>query len=642
MLTRLTPLLAGAVLLFGAPPAFADHFSVATTAGGTSTCTGGPPNWTCPTLEGAIAATNADANEDDISLDAPGTYFPNSTLSVSHDVAIIGLGARVTQIDGNEEIRVLDVSSSASVTLFNVTIQNGDVGSSSGGNIRNGGNLTLGFTRVTGGTASIGGGIANSPGGQLGVFYSLIDSNTALGGSGGGISSTGSVDANVSHVDVADSTIALNSAATGGGAGIFLNGNGGDARIDYTTIARNITGGGIALANDTVEVDISASLIAANTGGNCPSAFKPIDEQYNLDDGTSCQLDDPTSKSGVDPQLNPAGLTNEGGGTNVITFPATSPAVDMVTQCLVGIDQRAFQRISSFGQPCDAGAYEQSATGPTQPTISSAPPATTTATSASFSFSSAEPADQFMCQLTGPGQPGDVRACTSPQSYSGLAPGDYVFSVWIADETGQVPTGSPTVRSFRVTSPAAQTPTPTPTPTPTATPTPVPQKDATGKTSGTVLIKQGGKFVPFDSSKPIPDGAEIDVTKGKITLTAVLKPGGKPQTATFYDGIFKLKLGKTTTDLTLSQPLAPCGKGKAGAAAKKPKSRKLWGDGAGSFRTRGQYSAATVRGTTWLVQDSCAGTLTKVKKGVVSVFDQVKKRTIVLRAGKQYLAKPRR
>ena len=122
----------------------------------------------------------------------------------------------------------------------------------------------------------------------------------------------------------------------------------------------------------------------------------------------------------------------------------------------------------------------------------------------------------------------------------------------------------------------------------------------------------------------------------------VLKPGGKPEKATFYAGIFKLKLGKKTTDLTLSEPLAPCGKGKAGAAAKKPKSRKLWGDGSGSFRTRGQYSAATVRGTQWLVQDSCAGTLTQVKKGVVSVLDQVKKKTILLKAGKKYLAKPRR
>src|SRR5690349_20413537 len=109
MLTRLTPLLAGAALLFGAPPAFADHFSVATTAGGASTCTGGPPAWTCPTLEGAVAAANANVDEDDISLDAPGTYVPSSTLILSHDVTISGLGARVTQIDGEQEVRVLDV-----------------------------------------------------------------------------------------------------------------------------------------------------------------------------------------------------------------------------------------------------------------------------------------------------------------------------------------------------------------------------------------------------------------------------------------------------------------------------------------------------------------------------------------------------
>ena len=50
------------------------------------------------------------------------------------------------------------------------------------------------------------------------------------------------------------------------------------------------------------------------------------------------------------------------------------------------------------------------------------------------------------------------------------------------------------------------------------------------------------------------------------------------------------------------------------SAATKPKSRKLWGDGKGKFRTRGQYAAATVRGTKWLVQDSCSGTLTRVTR----------------------------
>ena len=45
---------------------------------------------------------------------------------------------------------------------------------------------------------------------------------------------------------------------------------------------------------------------------------------------------------------------------------------------------------------------------------------------------------------------------------------------------------------------------------------------------------------------------------------------------------------------------------RAGGAAKKPKSRKLWGDGKGKFRTKGRYAAATVRGTRWLVAGHAA------------------------------------
>ena len=41
----------------------------------------------------------------------------------------------------------------------------------------------------------------------------------------------------------------------------------------------------------------------------------------------------------------------------------------------------------------------------------------------------------------------------------------------------------------------------------------------------------------------------------------------------------------------------------------------------GEFRTKGKYSAATVRGTEWLTQDYCDGTLTQVKTGVVDVRD---------------------
>jgi hypothetical protein len=645
MFARLTPLLTAAALLCFAAPALADQYEVTTTGNAGGTCSGTSPAFTCTTLQAAVQAANGSAGADEILLQAPGTYDVSQTLTLTDEVTIIGLGARNTQIDGGEDVRVLDIPGTPAhiaVTLFNVTIQNGNAGAGSGGNIRNAGDLTLGFTRVTGGEAGFGGGIANLAGASLGVFYSLIDGNTAVSGNGGGISSTGSVDATDTQVDIADSTIALNLATTG--AGIFLNGSGTNvANIDYSTIARNIAGGGIALASGTVEVDISASLLAGNQGGNCPSTTKPIDEQYNLDDANTCAFDDPTSKPNTDPGLSAAPV-DAGGGTNVFTFAASSPAVDMVTQCFLSIDQRGYQRITAFGQPCDAGAYEQSAQGPPGPTIDAGPSGPVTGGTATFEFSSDEPGAAFVCRLSNGASPGTFEPCTSPKTYTGLGPGTYVFQVAIADQSGQ-PASAVAFRQFSVPGAPQLTPTPTPTPTPSApaaTPTPVPQQDATGKVvSGKVLIKQGGKFVPFDPAKPIPDGAEIDVTKGKIELTAVVKKGGKPEKATFYDGIFKLKLGKTTTDLVLSEPLAPCKRG-ASAAAKKPKSRKLWGSGSGSFRTRGQYSAATVRGTTWLVQDSCAGTLTKVTKGVVSVFDQVKKRTIVLRAGKSYLAKPRR
>lgn len=46
-----------------------------------------------------------------------------------------------------------------------------------------------------------------------------------------------------------------------------------------------------------------------------------------------------------------------------------------------------------------------------------------------------------------------------------------------------------------------------------------------------------------------------------------------------------------------------------------------------------------MRGTKWLVEDYADGTLTKVARGVVTVRDRCKKRTVTLRAGQQYFAR---
>ena len=164
-----------------------------------------------------------------------------------------------------------------------------------------------------------------------------------------------------------------------------------------------------------------------------------------------------------------------------------------------------------------------------------------------------------------------------------------------------------------------------------------------------VKLKGTTKFVPLDVTKGIPVGSEVDARNGHVTLTSIPKPARQPETAEFWDGIFKVTQKGGVTDLALSEKLTGCPKTKkkakqslAEAAAKKPKTRKLWGNGKGAFRTTGKYSAATVRGTEWLVQDTCTTTLTKVKVGVVSVNDFVKKKNILVKKGKSYTAKPKK
>jgi hypothetical protein len=193
----------------------------------------------------------------------------------------------------------------------------------------------------------------------------------------------------------------------------------------------------------------------------------------------------------------------------------------------------------------------------------------------------------------------------------------------------------------------------TPTLTLTPTPTPTPPQPVFHRTvvvqpsGGTVLVRVKGskKFVPLDATQGIPLGSEVNAKHGKVRLSSVPKAGGAPQTALFYGGIFIVTQVGEITQLALSEPLARCPSAHAATAAakkkKKPKSRNLWGDGHGSFRTKGQYSAATVRGTRWNVKDSCAGTLTRVTRGVIAVNDFVRHKTKILRAGKRYLAKPK-
>lgn len=171
------------------------------------------------------------------------------------------------------------------------------------------------------------------------------------------------------------------------------------------------------------------------------------------------------------------------------------------------------------------------------------------------------------------------------------------------------------------------------------------------RATGTIKYRVGGKgpWITLVAGAQIPLGSEIDARDGRVGVF-VIGANGQPQSADFFGGIFVLDqqgsplstwLALTGSGLPQASTRAVAGGPVASAAAKKKRKpkRRLWGDGKGDFRTAGNGSSASVRGTKWLVEDYADGTLTKVARGVVTVRDRCKKRTVTLRAGQQYFAR---
>src|SRR3954451_17761331 len=159
--------------------------------------------------------------------------------------------------------------------------------------------------------------------------------------------------------------------------------------------------------------------------------------------------------------------------------------------------------------------------------------------------------------------------------------------------------------------------------------------------SGVVLIKLPGSnnFVPLAHDSNIPVGATVDATKGRVRiLTAV--PGGKTQSADFFQGVFAVTQAKTglATMALAAGNFGVCGKSARVAGAAKVKVvRKLWAAGKGKFQTKGKYATAAIRGTTWLTQDQCNGTLVRVTQGKVLVRALKGHASRVLTKGQSFL-----
>jgi hypothetical protein len=335
-------------------------------AGGTS-CNSMPALDTDCSLRNALI--DATVNGESVSLGSPSPAGPytvtqSTALMISHNINLVGVGARSSTIvrTSGFPAGVLQITSAVTVgaTVQGVTITGG--GAVNGGGIDNEGVLTVRDSTVAGNQASgDGGGISN--GQTLTVTGSTINGNSAK--DGGGVFSDGLS----ASVVLVNSTIADNTTVGGGiGGGIF-----------------NIAGT-VTLANDTLSSNHApgvglggniynkATVLARNTiitGGTATSgkencglgvANPVVSQGYNLEDRDQCGLTNTGDQVNTDPLL--GALQNNGGPTDTQALPLGSPAVDHgnpagctdAFDALLMVDQRGFARPQ--GLNCDIGAYE--------------------------------------------------------------------------------------------------------------------------------------------------------------------------------------------------------------------------------------------------------------------------------------------
>jgi hypothetical protein len=168
---------------------------------------------------------------------------------------------------------------------------------------------------------------------------------------------------------------------------------------------------------------------------------------------------------------------------------------------------------------------------------------------------------------------------------------------------------------------------------------------------GVVLVKLPGRrdFLRLEEVASIPVGAVLDTTHGAVILTTARDLRGATQHGTFSAGAFKVsqkRVRRPVTDILLRggdlakcpRPARRARRALATASARRGHGRRVWGHVKGHFRTRGRHGAATVRGTMWLTEDRCDGTLVFVRRGLVAVRDFTRKRTFMVAGGKRHFS----
>ena len=247
-----------------------------------------------------------------------------------------------------------------------------------------------------------------------------------------------------------------------------------------------------------------------------------------------------------------------------------------------------------------------------------------------FTLTSPSPGATFECSLDlAPYSP-----CTSPVSFTGLAPGLHLLSAR-ASAFG-LTDSSPADHFFFVSSQGG---------------VPPPEQGETANLepiSGRVRVnipRDGRGFIPIEEAVQVPVRTKVDTRNGRVELSTETEDGGT-QSADFYGGVFQIRQGKrddqTVARLLGRQRCTPAaGSGRDPLASRKRRKPSLWGSGNGNFASSGNHGSASVRGTTWLIFEQCGGiTGTFVKQGRVTFKNFYTGRTRLVRRGQTAFARP--
>ena len=289
-----------------------------------------------------------------VSLPA-GTYtLTQGQLVSSVNATIEGDTADDTTIEQTTGERVLEVSS-RDLQLEHVTLTGGstrsggeaNAGVGGGAWVNGGAELDLSYVTVSGNHAyQSGGGIDVN--GTLRADHSTISGNSVAGGYGIG----GGIDDFGAFVDVENSTIADNSAATQGGGMLLASG----ATLLNDTFAGNTAPDAASVyVYGGADIQTTNTILDSSGSDNCDA---PLDTQgHNLSTDASCwsgggATGDLTS---TDPGL--GSLAANGGETETLEPAASSPAVDAGDDAACPADDQ-IDTSRPQGAHCDIGSIE--------------------------------------------------------------------------------------------------------------------------------------------------------------------------------------------------------------------------------------------------------------------------------------------